>query len=510
MEFNLKKVSVGSPVTLLDTVAEQPVDIDFTLPDYCPDIEKILRCKISPKIYNRSLSGGQLQLDGTAVVSVLYTSSDKSAVRVCEQTVPFNASFPVKECPEDYSVSVSARCEYVNCRALSKRRLSIHGAFSLYADIIGKGSLSLYSPCDAENVEFNSIDTEISELTAVCGECFNISDDIYIKGKPPVELILDSEVSANITETKQIPDKLMLGGELNVKILYLSDIENSSINQVDCAIPFSQVVDCAGVREDTELCVGLNVMSCDVRLKSDILSENPLVSVEAKLSVNALGYSNLNIPVVLDAFSTEYFSELEKSVVNIPTKYSVLSDVFMHKSTVSLGESSIGEIVDFRAKYCPQAPLINGNTVNLSGKLTVCILAYDDNHELVYLERSADINYPIELSENYNTVNSFNSSIVSVSYRIGEKNDIELRAEMKYCITLSEITPKSIVSAVKLSEDNPLPDKKTALILYYAETGEKVWDIAKCYGTSVKSLYEENNLGGEVLDEPVMLLIPTV
>ena len=51
MEYNLKKSSIGILQTCLDTVSEQPVDIDFTLPDYCPDIEKILRCKITPKIY---------------------------------------------------------------------------------------------------------------------------------------------------------------------------------------------------------------------------------------------------------------------------------------------------------------------------------------------------------------------------------------------------------------------------------------------------------------------------
>ena len=145
MEYNLKNNAVGVLSTVLDSVSEQPVDIDFTLPDYCPDIEKILRCRIIPKIYNKNLSGGQLQIDGTTVVNILYTDS-KNNVRACEQSIPFNASFAVKEIPDNAVVETSVKCEYVNCRPLSQRRISVHGAFSLYAKVYTKGKISLFSP----------------------------------------------------------------------------------------------------------------------------------------------------------------------------------------------------------------------------------------------------------------------------------------------------------------------------------------------------------------------------
>ena len=42
MEFNQENRSFCTPSAVLDTVAEQLADVDLTLPDYCPDIEKIL------------------------------------------------------------------------------------------------------------------------------------------------------------------------------------------------------------------------------------------------------------------------------------------------------------------------------------------------------------------------------------------------------------------------------------------------------------------------------------
>ena len=43
MEFNQDNRSFCTTVAVLDTVAEQLADVDLTLPDYCPDIEKILK-----------------------------------------------------------------------------------------------------------------------------------------------------------------------------------------------------------------------------------------------------------------------------------------------------------------------------------------------------------------------------------------------------------------------------------------------------------------------------------
>ena len=43
MEYRVMKGEIPVCETILDTSAEQPIDLDFSLPDYCPDIQKILK-----------------------------------------------------------------------------------------------------------------------------------------------------------------------------------------------------------------------------------------------------------------------------------------------------------------------------------------------------------------------------------------------------------------------------------------------------------------------------------
>ncbi|MDO4419541.1 MAG: hypothetical protein Q4B92_04170 [Ruminococcus sp.] len=53
-------------------------------------------------------------------------------------------------------------------------------------------------------------------------------------------------------------------------------------------------------------------------------------------------------------------------------------------------------------------------------------------------------------------------------------------------------------------------DDTCALTLYFAESGEKVWDIAKRYRTDKAALCIENNLKEQSLAEKMLLLIPKV
>ena len=177
MEFNQENRTFSTPVTVLDTVAEQLADVDLTLPDYCPDIEKILKCTLTPKIQSKSLSGGQLQIDGTCVVNVMYVESIKKTIRCCEQSVNFSQSFSVKETPDNPVIITKTKSEYINCRALSPRRLVMHGAFSLYAKVKSSSKTSIYSSNDS-GIESLKKKVSCTKLKSLCQEQFNVCVEV--------------------------------------------------------------------------------------------------------------------------------------------------------------------------------------------------------------------------------------------------------------------------------------------------------------------------------------------
>ena len=133
MDYTMNKDTLTTSTVVFKGTEEQPVDIDFTLPDYCPDIQRILKCQICPKITSKNISADRLDVDGTTFVKLMYVDSVNGKIHCFEHSLPFSTSFNLKSIPDDVVSVGKSKVEYVNCRAVSPRRLDIHGAFSLSA-----------------------------------------------------------------------------------------------------------------------------------------------------------------------------------------------------------------------------------------------------------------------------------------------------------------------------------------------------------------------------------------
>ena len=57
---------------------EQAIDVDFSLPDYCPDISKIFKCNAVPRIASKSINGSTITIDGNVVITILYCDKENN------------------------------------------------------------------------------------------------------------------------------------------------------------------------------------------------------------------------------------------------------------------------------------------------------------------------------------------------------------------------------------------------------------------------------------------------
>jgi len=136
MQINVITQSVGVEETLGSCTAEQPIDADITLPDYCPDIRRVLKCLVTPRITAVQTAGDRATADGSAGVCVIYTD-EQGNVCCFEQTYPFSKYADLKGADENCCVNVRAYTQYANCRAVSPRRLDIHAVVSVAFGISG-------------------------------------------------------------------------------------------------------------------------------------------------------------------------------------------------------------------------------------------------------------------------------------------------------------------------------------------------------------------------------------
>ena len=355
MEYNLEKKCIGQLTSALDTAAEQPVDIELTLPDYCPDIERILCCKLIPKVYMSGIGADRLNIEGGSCVRVMYVDGDRGCIRSYEYTQPFSESIPVGELPSDCAVITDLKPEYINCRALSPRKLSLHGAFSLRVKVCVKSDLCYCSDSSDNDLQIRRECMEVSDLSGLCTESFTVQEEIPAGAKTDISSVLSHRLSAKITELKAMHGKIMLSAELKLELMYLSDIESCKTECMSYSLPVSRVIDCDGADESSVIDGRLDVMSDELRLGGDALDGSALLSLEAKLCFSAVCYNEREIGIILDAFSTD--REAETRLAPFSCVCSVLTKSFsdIGKAAISV-DNSISEIIDLHCERLTVTP----------------------------------------------------------------------------------------------------------------------------------------------------------
>ena len=506
MEYHLTKKTISRLRYAADTVTEQAVDVDLSLPDYCPDIEKILSCTLIPEINMTNVSGDRLTIEGSSCVRVVYLDGDRM-IRVYEYRTPFSESLPIKGEAPDHVVYVDAKPEYLNCRALSPRKLSLHGAFSLSVRIAVRDDQPYYAYDDGDELQTKSDTLSVSTLCGMSSESFSVQEDISVSGKSDINTLISHRLSARITDMKAIQNKIMVNAELKLDLMYLSGIEEPELECMSYSLPISRVVDCEGVDENAVIDGELSVMSSDVHLSDDALDGSSVLSLDAKLCFNTLCYASCEIEVLSDAFSTEKDAQVQTEPFSCCSDILCRSFTDTGKATIGL-EEEIGKILDVHCEKLTASCTAADDKVTITARMTVGIYFEDQEGETRYVERDAEFSYCPD-TQGSTEVLRLRAAADSLSYRLKDSRNIELRAEMCYRLTVCKRLSCAAVSSVSADDDAPKKTQDSTLILYYADDGDRVWDIAKRFCSRPADIIAENDLDGETIGAGMMLMIPT-
>lgn len=506
MEYHLNKKSFSQLSYAADVVKEQAVDADISLPDYCPDIERILSCTLIPETDLVNVSGDRLNVEGSSRVRVLYLDSEGGTIRLYEYRVPFSESIALKGTPDAPAVYLDVKPEYLNCRALSPRKLSLHGAFSLGARI-ATAQEQAYYVSDDEDLQTKSEQMTVSALTGMCSETFAMQEDIPVSGKSEITSLLCYRLSARITEIKSIHHKIMLSAELKLELMYLSDPEKTEVGCMSYSVPLSRVIDCEGVDENAVIDSDLHVMSCEVRLADDALDGSSLVSMDAKLCFNAVCYSEQEIEVLKDVFSTERDAQITKEPFTCNSDTVCRSFTDVGKADISLDEE-IGKILDVHCEKLSVTHMNKDDAILLRAKMTVGVFYENTENELRYVERDAEFDYQPDVGKCVEVLRLC-ATLDSLSYRLTDSRKLELRAQTDYRLTLCRRISCEAVTAVSAEDDAPKREPDGTLILYYTDGGDDVWDIAKRFYSRPADIIAENDLEDDIIEAGMMLMIPT-
>lgn len=508
MDFETTREPIGMDRAVFCGSSEQPIDLDISLPDYCPDISRILKCQAVPQVTSRSLVGDRLTVEGSTIIRIFY-ADEEGKLRCCELNSAFSSDFNLRTVPEMPAIFTDIRVDFMNCRAVTKRRVDIHCAFTVTARVWARQTVELLERASGAGIRIRTAVAQTCTHIGTVQQPISISEEFAVEhDRPAPETILCFAANGWITDQKQVVDKMMLKGTIRLHVLYSTDVQTGRTDTVEYTVPFSSIVDMEGLDADCDCDARLELLSTQVRLQPSDGGDPAAFEAEIRGAVCVTASRAKTVELVTDAYSTECELQLEPETVSLPVRVEPLQRAITAKGSVDCGGAA--QILDVWAEPRSVSGQYKDGALEITGRICAAVLFCNAEEQADYREALLDYSdrIPWDAAE---AEWDLQTRVERIAYRPDGGGSIELKADLT--VSSSAHAQQKYTVLHQLTPDPQRPkekDSSCAMILYYADAGEQLWDIARRYNTTEQAIRQENDLTGDVVEQNGMLMIPIV
>ena len=216
LKINREMLSVSEKI--YDGVQEQSVELDYILPDYYPDIFKLIKCCIVPTIISSNINGDSLTYELLADVKILYCSEKDNKLQCINQKMTYSKTVQMGANVNKPMVSLIPKADHINCRVVNQRRIDMRGAVSIKVKITGETTQEVICDIFGMNAQMKKIPVEYAAKKIIENKTITVNEDVELNmSKPSVSGIVRSDVILSEPDKKIISNKLVVKGDAEVR-----------------------------------------------------------------------------------------------------------------------------------------------------------------------------------------------------------------------------------------------------------------------------------------------------
>ncbi|MBR4304039.1 MAG: DUF3794 domain-containing protein [Clostridia bacterium] len=465
--------------------------MEVIVPDCNPDYEREICTHAVARVTEKSMLSGNLRVSGDLRAFTHYDSQASENMYLINAETKFSYSVDIPAGLPDDTATVTVRVLSASVEVLNSRKIRIKTKILSDVAVYRMENIELSEDACGSHGDGINVKTEDIEQTS----CIDMAEK-KITFTEEIRLS-DEEISrfARVTrwnwlwekeEIKILQNKIMVRGTVRLT-MYGCALDGVKIDSKEYLLPFSQVVECRNVSESdmVELRFANEYCYAQIIPKDDT---NTCLVCEASADANVFVYRKTEGKLLLDLYSTVYETDAVSEKIYIgqcDTDYNAHVSAQGRLQTVN----GVNRVIDSCAYVvCRYAKDKIGMAFYVS-------VMYEDGLGNVQSARMI-IENDAEMPDNL-----INSSVcctvkaLSVSVEDAYLNAVieaDLSAKLKngrYYDQISSCVLDTSKSRQRCTKGN--------LVLRYPEKDETVWEIAKCYGTTVSAIMSANDMDDE-------------
>ncbi|MEG1381687.1 MAG: DUF3794 domain-containing protein [Ruthenibacterium sp.] len=500
MELKVYQDTIAAAQIICDAKAELPIETELLIPDYLPQVFKIVKCIVSLVTLQKQVTAARLTVEGYLRITVFYQSDTDETLCQTEQKISFTKQLELTGgsyfAPE---IRVTGETEYVNCRAVNQRRVEIRGAYALSIHACAQTGQEVITALADCGIEQKTLPLQSMQTVTVQEKMFTAEETLTFETAP--EMVLSIVCSGAVSETKLMAGKAVLKGELHAMVYYRT-ASGHTILQIEKQIPFHEIIEAEGVDDACAALSFVEPTGCTLLSGEDGAQS---LSVTAFLSLKV--YRTVQVLSVVDAFSTAYETEIATQEIVLESEIEPFVREIEAVASGPVPDEDAAVIAAF-AQVLPPEPLLQDSRMILRGCVFVQILCANALGEIDCYDKVCEYTLPngYAIAPDEFSLTAQAQVLQVAAHKSGQDMSAAVLLRVKGLVARKQKV--SVARSVLCTAPRTGLPEQAALRIYYAQAGENLFDIAKQYAASPADIAAANDVDAEQLAEKTQLLIP--
>lgn len=468
------------------------------VPDYCPDIVRIVDTSACLLLREPQLSNGKAELSGTVEVTLLYLADDAQGLRSMTYSLEMQRLLEHETLKSVSALGLEGHACAPEVRLLNPRKLFTRVNIELCAVPYREETLSICSgvpqkeDCHIETLE---IQHDAALLRAVQEKDFVFSEEFTLPGgREPIRQLLSHGVQIRITDCKAIGNKVLLKGAACISILYAET--DGMLHHHAAELPFSQILDGLEESDNDPLCsVSLYLTDCEVHADGeDLAGSGRTVSVRLSLHAAVALRQMMRLQCISDLYSTTHELKVQMESFALPQMPEQMSQQVSVREQIETA-SEVGSILCANVCFYGQSMSRGAEGLILRTNAAIRVLYLDENGTPLSVERRREITLESDVgAADQMSVRCLCAGDILTSL---SAQGIEVRFPVEFQLVNQPELRCSCLDSVQVETAAEKPQDLPNLILRALSAEETLWDLAKQYRTTVNEILTANELNDQ-------------
>ena len=477
---------------LCDKQEMSEVTAEVSLPDYRPEVKRLVRVSATVSPPARYVGAANTELSGTVDFCILYTGND-GALYSTSHAAEYRIGIPT-DLPSDAALGEGLVCdadilpEPCNARVLAPRKLSVKCRLRTRMRLFGIRLIEngdLLSGFAAEKL-YGSCD--VSELFSGVGEPLMLHDEIICDTQSEDVRVVCADGQVFISEATAGSGCINCRGEVALKLLCAHDATGLPPSQLLRRIPFESAIEVDGCEVN---CAASAFGTC---ADTSVTVEDGRILCDLSLILQGRAQRDRNLTYVRDAYALDSVSESRTDFLTLAQSRSCVCANFSLGQTLTAEEAGLKagmSVVD--AQLLPLSQELaeeNGRDI-LTGRCRVHLVLCDEAGEISSQEVELPFRYEAEGKEAGLSDSLVHISPISCRARAdGERLGID--AEIAVSLMTRTGTKIQYLSHCNVGDKCQKPEGECTVC--FPAPSDTLWSVAKKYHKPLSHLTGINTL----------------